>query len=123
MDGGLADLVFTDPPYGVAYESKGRRIINDNLGGGFGEFLRDACVNLLAVNKGAAYICVSSSELDTLKTAFEGAGGHWSTFLIWAKNRFILGRSDYQRQYEPILYGWREGTSGAGRAIREMYGS
>ncbi|KAF0136337.1 MAG: DNA modification methylase [Xanthobacteraceae bacterium] len=35
---------------------------------------------------------------------------YWSTFIIWAKNSFTLGRSDYQRQYEPILYGWREGT-------------
>ena len=52
---------------------------------------------------------MSSSELDTLKTAFQAAGGHWSTFLIWAKNTFTLGRSDYQRQYEPILYGWAEG--------------
>ena len=40
----------------------------------------------------------------------EEAGGHWSTFVIWAKNAFTLGRSDYQRQYEPILYGWPEGS-------------
>lgn len=39
------------------------------------------------------------------------AGGHWSTFVIWAKSNFTLGRSDYQRQYEPILYGWREGSN------------
>src|SRR5207302_3454275 len=37
------------------------------------------------------------------------AGGHWSTFVIWAKHHFTLGRSDYQRQYEPMLYGWRQG--------------
>src|SRR5580693_8358592 len=53
---------------------------------------------------------MSSSELDTLKQAFTEAGGHWSTFVIWAKNTFTLGHSDYQRQYEPILYGWKEGT-------------
>ena len=52
---------------------------------------------------------MSSSEIDTLKRVFIDAGGHWSTFLIWAKNNFTLGRSDYQRQYEPILYGWRAG--------------
>jgi len=40
---------------------------------------------------------------------FTEAGGHWSTFLIWAKNTFTMGRADYQRQYEPILYGWKEG--------------
>ena len=53
---------------------------------------------------------MSSAEIGTLKSAFEAAGGHWSTFVIWAKNAFTLGRSDYQRQYEPILYGWPEGS-------------
>jgi len=52
---------------------------------------------------------MSSSELHTLYKAFTEAGGHWSTFCIWSKNTFTLGRSDYQRQYEPLLYGWREG--------------
>jgi DNA modification methylase len=53
---------------------------------------------------------MSSSELDTLQAAFRAVGGHWSTFIIWAKNTFTLGRADYQRQYEPILYGWSEGA-------------
>ncbi len=53
---------------------------------------------------------MSSSELDTLQSAFRSAGGRWSTFIIWAKNTFTLGRADYQRQYEPILYGWRDGS-------------
>jgi DNA modification methylase len=89
---------------------KKRKIANDNLGVGFEQFLRDACVNILAVTKGAIYICMSSSELHTLHRAFTEAGGHWSTFVIWAKNTFTMGRSDYQRQYEPILYGWKDGT-------------
>ena len=115
---GLADMVFTDPPYNVNYgatmkdklRGKKRRIKNDDLGEGFEQFLRDACLNILAVTKGAVYICMSSSELHTLHRAFATAGGHWSTFVIWAKNTFTMGRSDYQRQYEPILYGWKEGT-------------
>ena len=117
MAGGLADIAFLDPPYNVNYcpakdtgRKKSRKIANDNLGDGFEQFLRDACGNLLAVTKGAIYICMSSSELHTLHRAFTEAGGHWSTFVIWAKNTFTLGRSDYQRQYEPILYGWKEGT-------------
>ncbi len=117
LDGGLADLTWTDPPYGVNYgatmkdklRGKSRTIANDNLGEAFGPFLYDACVNILAVTKGAVYICMSSSELHTLEKAFRDAGGHWSTFIIWAKNTFTMGRSDYQRQYEPILYGWKEG--------------
>jgi len=46
-----------------------------------------------------------------LQSAFRAAGGKWSTFIIWAKNTFTLGRADYQRQYEPILYGWPEGAT------------
>ena len=118
LAGGLADMVFTDPPYNVNYgatmkdklRGKNRPIKNDNLGDGFEPFLRDSCANILAVTKGAVYICMSSSELATLQKVFREAGGHWSTFVIWAKNTFTIGRSDYQRQYEPILYGWKEGT-------------
>ncbi|WP_067521655.1 site-specific DNA-methyltransferase [Endozoicomonas ascidiicola] len=118
MNGQLADMTFTDPPYNVDYANpekngkakKDRRIKNDNLGTEFYTFLLAALSNLLAVSKGAIYICMSSSELDTLQKAFREAGGKWSTFLIWAKNTFTLGRSDYQRQYEPILYGWKEGS-------------
>ncbi len=114
LSGGLADMVFTDPPYNVAYQSSGKKahkkIANDDLGATFGVFLERACTNVLAVTKGAVYICMSSGELHTLQSAFLRAGGHWSTFVIWAKNTFTLGRSDYQRQYEPILYGWREAT-------------
>ena len=47
---------------------------------------------------------MSSSELHTLQKAWLDAGGKWSTFLIWAKNTFTLGRADHHRQYEPILY-------------------
>ena len=113
LDGGLADMVFGDPPYSVSYVGKTARrltIKNDDLGAGFYDFLLAACGNLLAVTKGAIYICMSSSELHTLFRAFTDAGGHWSTFIIWAKHHFTLGRADYQRMYEPILYGWRDGT-------------
>jgi DNA modification methylase len=119
LAGGLADMVFTDPPYNVNYGAtmkdklrgkSQRKIANDNLGDGFEQFLRDACANILTVTKGAIYICMSSSELHTLQKAFRDSGGHWSTFVIWAKNTFTMGRADYQRQYEPMLYGWKEGS-------------
>jgi DNA modification methylase len=116
LGGGPADMVFTDPPYNVDYRQPsvrpgraGRKIANDNLGAAFEQFLSETCRNLLELNAGALYICMSSSEIATLRKVFTGAGGHWSTFVIWAKNTFTLGRSDYQRQYEPILYGWRGG--------------
>ena len=118
LAGGLADMVFCDPPYNVNYgatmkdklRGANRPIANDNLGADFAQFLLDACTAMVAVCKGGIYICMSSSEMATLQTAFRTAGGHWSTFVIWAKNTFTMGRSDYQRQYEPILYGWKEGV-------------
>jgi len=118
LGGELVDMAFTDPPYNVNYANtpkdklrgKHRPILNDNLGEGFGSFLRAACQHILAHTKGAVYVAMSSSELDTLQAAYRSAGGKWSTFIIWAKNTFTLGRADYQRQYEPILYGWREGA-------------
>jgi DNA modification methylase len=117
LDGQLADMTFTDPPYNVDYGSSAkdrfrgnrRKILNDDLGAGFEAFLSDSCANILSVTKGAIYVCMSSSELHTLQRAFTAAGGKWSTFVIWAKHTFTLGRADYQRMYEPILYGWRDG--------------
>ena len=114
----LADMTVTDPPYNVNYANTAkdklrgthRPILNDNMGEGFTAFLLATCQNILAVTKGAVYIAMSSSELDTLQAAFRAAGGKWSTFVIWAKNTFTMGRADYQRQYEPILYGWKDGA-------------
>mgnify|MGYP000969801031 FL=1 len=117
LDGEAVDMVFTDPPYNVNYANsakdkmrgKDRAILNDNLGDGFQDFLLAALTPMVAHCRGALYVAMSSSELDTLQSTFRAAGGHWSTFIIWAKNTFTLGRADYQRQYEPILYGWPEG--------------
>jgi DNA modification methylase len=117
LQGKAVDLLWSDPPYNVNYANsakdklrgKNRAILNDNLGEGFYDFLLDALTPALAHCQGAVYLSMSSSELDTLQSAFRAAGGHWSTFIIWAKNTFTLGRADYQRQYEPILYGWPEG--------------
>lgn len=118
LDDELADMTVTDPPYNVNYANTAkdkmrgtnRPILNDNMGADFGAFLQSACQNILDVTKGAVYIAMSSSELDTLQAAFRAAGGKWSTFVIWAKNTFTMGRADYQRQYEPILYGWKDGA-------------
>lgn len=115
----IAAMVFTDPPYNVNYANsakakmrgKHRAILNDNLGDDFHDFLLAALMPTLAHCRGAVYVAMSSSELDVLQAAFRAAGGHWSTFIIWAKHTFTLGRADYQRQYEPILYGWREGAN------------
>ena len=117
MGSARANMSFTDPPYNVDYGNHGgasreapkRAIANDDLGEDFQQFLEKACRNILDVTDGAVYISMACAELHTLQKAFISSGGHWSTFIIWAKNTFTIGRSDYQRQYEPILYGWREG--------------
>jgi DNA modification methylase len=59
---------------------------------------------------GAIYVCMSTKEWPVVSTVLAEAGGHWSDTIIWAKDRFVLGRADYQRGYEPIWYGWREGA-------------
>jgi DNA modification methylase len=118
MDGKMAGMVFTDPPYNVDYtggmggdgKQHGRRkILNDKMSNeNFYEFLSSVCKNLMAVCEGGFYICMSSSELHNLHRAFSEAGGHWQTYVIWAKHAFTLSRSDYQHQFEPILYGLSE---------------
>lgn len=111
LGGQRANMVFGDAPYNVSYRGPGTgaTITNDDLGPAFGTFLKKACTQIIHNTEGAIYICMSSSELHTLYTAFTEAGGHWSTFIIWAKNTFTLGRAPYQHQYEPILFGWPEG--------------
>lgn len=113
MDGQKADMVFTDPPYNVDYKGTAGSIINDKFSTNahFYQFLYDSIGAMRPFVLGSVYICMSSSELHTLQKAFTDNGGHWSTFIIWVKNTFTLGRSDYQRQYEPILYGWFEKSS------------
>lgn len=98
MGDDIAMMIFTDPPYNVNYGSSmkdsiryhagtlgGRKIMNDNLGDGFAQFLTDSLSNLMMFNNGAAYVCMSSSELHTLYSAFIAAGGKWSTFIIGRK--------------------------------------
>lgn len=114
MNNEKANMVFTDPPYNVNYDSVvNGKILNDKFDSNaeFYTFLSDFISSIKTLVLGDVYICMSSSELHTLQKAFIDNGGHWSTFIIWVKNTFTLGRSNYQRQYEPILYGWFEGSS------------
>jgi DNA modification methylase len=114
-----AMMAFCDPPYNVDFGNhggagrKGRRrtIVNDALPPKEWEaFVRDWATHLMSSVDGAIYICMSSKEWPTVSKVLEEQGGHWSDTIIWAKDRFVLGRADYQREYEPIWYGWREGS-------------
>ena len=119
LDDGPAALVFTDPPYNVAYGAHGgrapdapaRRLVNDALPAEAWErFCRAWAVSLTANVAGTLYVCMSSKEWPLVCRALAEAGAHWSDTIIWAKDRFTLGRADYQHQYEPIWYGWPDGS-------------
>ena len=119
MKGAKAAMAFTDPPYNVALGDHGgqgrgqrrRRIENDALAPEQWEaFCRSWACNLLAAVNGALYVCMSSKEWPLVSRVLEEEGAHWSDTIIWQKDRFVLGRADYQRAYEPIWYGWREGA-------------
>lgn len=128
MNGKLADMVFTDPPYNVAigkrgqqYKEKGgydcgmndRTILNDDMGDAeFKEFLTIVFKNLIdSIKEGApTYVCHADSEGINFRLAFMEAGFKLAQCIIWAKNTFTIGRQDYQWQHEPILYGWKPGA-------------
>ena len=95
LAGGQADMVFADPPDNVSPEGKIYRKAtideNDSPRAGYQDFLEATCANLIAVCRGAIYVCGSSSEFHTLHQAFTAAGGHWSAFIIWAEHGFTPG--------------------------------
>lgn len=110
MGGKTANLILTDPPYGVSFKaSDGLTIENDSLKGDeFYKFLLSAFTNMAAhlEKGGAAYVFHADTEGLNFRKAFIDAGFHLAGVCIWVKNSLVLGRSDYQWQHEPILYGF-----------------
>ena len=110
MDGRKANLVLTDPPYNVGFESaSGLKIKNDSMKAEqFYNFLLSSFRNLAEnlVGGGSAYIFHADTEGENFRRAFRKAGFHLSGTCIWVKDSFVMGRSPYQWQHEPILYGW-----------------
>lgn len=113
MAGELADLVFTDPPYGVAYEGAAGVIENDDLGFEGTRRLVAEAVKLWPLRPGGAWYVACASAMETaFRLAIEiDAGERLRQSIVWVKNAPTLTRSDYQWQHEPILYGWREGAA------------
>jgi DNA modification methylase len=114
MRGERADMCWTDPPYNVAYETKAGKIANDDLGDTeFRDFLSGAFACAFAALKpgGSIYVAHADTEGLNFRAAFTGAGFKLSGCLIWRKDSLVLGRSDYQWQHEPILYGWKPGSA------------
>ena len=110
MDGVKANLIVTDPPYNVSFESSdGLSIKNDKMENEkFYEFLLSAFLNMAdhLEKGGAAYVFHADTEGLNFRKAFIDAGFHLSGCCIWVKNSLVLGRSDYQWQHEPVLYGF-----------------
>ncbi len=110
MDGKKANLIVTDPPYGVSFtSSSGLKIQNDSIKGEeFYEFLKKSFDNMAThlENGGASYVFHADTEGLCFRRAFIDAGFHLAGVCIWVKNSLVLGRSDYQWQHEPVLYGF-----------------
>lgn len=110
MDGRKANLVLTDPPYNVDFKgSSGLKIKNDSMKADqFYSFLLSSFQNLAdnLESGGSAYIFHADTEGENFRRAFREAGFHLSGTCIWVKDSFVMGRSPYQWQHEPILYGW-----------------
>ena len=115
MDGQLADLWLTDPPYNVDYEGgTGLKIQNDNMADGeFRQFLCDVYSTANQVLKpGAAfYIWHADSEGYNFRGAAQDNGWKVRQCLIWLKSSLVMGRQDYQWKHEPCLYGWTDGAA------------
>ena len=121
MAGTNADLVFTDPPYNVAYSGRGQNnlgtIKNDDMSAAdFEQFCRDLFATYHAVMKPLAciYVCHPDSQ-SAPKLAFEKTFAEQfkkSSTIIWMKQSAGMGWQDYRAQHEPILYGWKDGGKG-----------
>ena len=116
MNGELADMVITDPPYNVNYVGKTKdslKIINDSMSNDdFYIFLYDFYTALGSYTKlgGAWYVWHADSQGHVFRQAFKDSGLLLKQCLIWVKNALVMGRQDYHWKHEPCLYGWKEGA-------------
>ena len=111
MDGKKANLVVTDPPYGVSYNGSQGTIQNDNLKDDeFYQFLYDAFINMEnhMANDASIYVFHADTKGHIFRKAFQDAGFYLSGVCQWVKQSFVLGRSPYQWKHEPCLFGWKK---------------
>lgn len=118
-----ADMVFTDPPWNVNYGAvekgnamgyKPRTILNDFMGTeDFKNFMFSAfsCMNKASKAGAMTYVVMSAQEWGNMMLTLSQNDYHWSSTIIWNKDRFVLSRKDYHTKYEPIWYGWKDGES------------
>lgn len=111
MDGKKANLIVTDPPYNVKYEGTAGKIQNDDLSAdAFFSFLFDSFSNMEKVlaDDGSIYVFHADTEGLNFRKAFADSGFYLSGTCIWKKQSLVLGRSPYQWQHEPVLFGWKK---------------
>lgn len=111
LDDRKANLVVTDPPYNVDVEETAGKILNDNMSDGdFYQFLLSMFTQVENHMEDDASIYVFHADTEGLnfRKAFKDAGFYLSGCCIWKKNSLVLGRSPYQWQHEPCLYGWKK---------------
>ena len=111
MEDRKANLVVTDPPYNVNYEGSAGKIKNDNMANDkFYQFLFDAftCMEKAMADDASIYVFHADTEGLNFRKAFADAGFYLSGTCIWKKQSLVLGRSPYQWQHEPCLFGWKK---------------
>jgi DNA modification methylase len=118
-EGKTVEMVFTDPPWNVNYGAtnhpswKSRTIKNDSMSTeDFKEFMEKSFARMAEamVVGGMAYVVMSAQEWGSLMPALGDNGFHWSSTIIWNKDRLVLSRKDYHTRYEPMWYGWKDGA-------------
>jgi site-specific DNA-methyltransferase (adenine-specific) len=113
MGDGRADCVWTDPPYGVAYESAVGDIQNDDLNHvALTDFLRASLAATLAFTKGGAawYVSFADKTLLAAATVLDELG-IYRNVIVWVKDQLVLGRGDYHSRHEVVFYGWTPGAA------------
>lgn len=126
--GDRARMVFTDPPWNVAIgqdsnprHRQRRGLENDDVPqSDFDAFLERAAASIARVVTGDVFVVMSSSQWPVIDVAMRAAGLHWSGTLVWVKDTFVLGRSNFHRRFEPIWYGWRQDGKSSFRGRRDL---
>lgn len=128
FDGSVARMCITDPPWNVAIgldnnpvHRQREGLINDNLSSDDFKAFLDGFVRTVAPYlDGDMYCCLGASEWPRLDVAMRDNGFHWSGTIIWVKDTFVMGRSNYHRRYEPIWYGWKSGKTSSFNGERNL---